>query len=133
LRLSAALMGMFMAFLAFAAAAEAKLPVVYDFNAGVAASVAAPGSSPPGASDWSCAPAAAHPRPVILVHGTAETLRDDFNARSPLLENEGYCVYALDCGGRYDQPCIGHSQGGMLPRADLEELGGAPAVAHHAG
>jgi triacylglycerol esterase/lipase EstA (alpha/beta hydrolase family) len=79
--------------------ASAKLPVVYDFNVGVAASVAAPGSAPPGANDWSCRPSADHPRPVVLVHGTAENMRDNFNALSPLLKNAGYCVYAFNYGG----------------------------------
>ena len=80
-------------------AEAAPLPVVYSFPAGVAASLAAPGSSPPGANDWSCKPSAKHPRPVVLVHGTVENMRLNWSALSPLLKNEGYCVFALDFGG----------------------------------
>jgi triacylglycerol esterase/lipase EstA (alpha/beta hydrolase family) len=106
IRVVAALLGV-LSSLSVAAVARADLPVVYDFNAGVAAAVAAPGSAPPGADDWSCVPSAAHPRPVVLVHGTAENMRDNFNALSPLLKNNGYCVYALDYGGQHGQSFIG--------------------------
>lgn len=79
--------------------AAAPLPVVYNFPAGVAASLARPGSSPPGANDWTCRPSAAHPEPVVLVHGTVENMALNWNALSPKLKNEGYCVFALDYGG----------------------------------
>ena len=94
-------------FVVCGAARAAELPVVYDFDVGLAASVAAPGSAPPGADDWSCVPSAAHPRPVVLIHGTVENMRDNFNALSPLLKNSGYCVYALNYGGQYGQSVIG--------------------------
>jgi len=49
-----------------------------------------------GVNNWACAPTAAHPRPIVLVHGT-------FGDRKPLLENlsnallaQGYCVFSLD-------------------------------------
>jgi triacylglycerol esterase/lipase EstA (alpha/beta hydrolase family) len=78
------------------AAPAAPLPVVYDGLLGYAHE--SPTASPPGANDWSCKPSAAHPRPVILVHGTFADMSDSWQALSPLLSNNGYCVYALNYG-----------------------------------
>src|SRR3954465_2155707 len=101
----------------------------------------APGIPPPGANDPACKPAAAHPYPVILVHGTFGDMTVSWNTIAPALEARGYCVWALDYGNRgtgdidrsADQlvafvdlvrattgaakvSMIGHSQGGMLAR-----------------
>ncbi len=54
---------------------------------------------PPGANDWSCQPTAAHPYPVVLVHGTFANRNNNWLALSPLLASKGYCVFALDYGG----------------------------------
>ncbi len=77
-------------------APAAPLPVVYDGVLGYAH--VSPTASPLGANDWSCKPSAAHPRPVILVHGTFADMSDSWQALSPLLRNNGYCVYALNYG-----------------------------------
>src|SRR3954452_3806301 len=101
----------------------------------------APGIPPPGANNPACKPAAAHPFPVILVHGTFGDMTVSWNTVAPALEARGYCVWALDYGNRgtgdidrsADQlvafiakvrsvtgaakvSMIGHSQGGMLAR-----------------
>jgi triacylglycerol esterase/lipase EstA (alpha/beta hydrolase family) len=81
------------------AAASASLPVNYNFLAGVAAALANPNASPPGANNWSCRPSAAHPYPVVLVNGTGEDMADGFSALSPLLVDNGYCVFAANFGG----------------------------------
>lgn len=73
-----------------------ELPVVYNGVLGMAH--ASPTASPPGANNWSCKPSAAHPRPVILVHGTFEDMSDNWQALSPLLYDSGYCVFALNYG-----------------------------------
>ncbi|MFD6160564.1 esterase/lipase family protein [Nocardia sp. NPDC060256] len=114
---------------------------------------------PPGANDWSCKPSAAHPRPIVLAHGTFENRLDNWFTMSPRLAAAGYCVYALDFGlglggtvsglgpmresaqkisdfidrvltttGAQQVDIVGHSQGGMLPRYYLKNLGGVAKV-----
>ena len=52
----------------------------------------------PGANDWNCRPSAAHPEPVVLAHGLFGNANTNWQTYSPLLANEGYCVYALTYG-----------------------------------
>jgi len=80
-------------------AAAAQLPVVYNGILGYAHVSST--ASPPGANNWSCKPSAAHPVPVILVHGTFGDMSDSWQALSPLLYDHGYCVFALNYGS-YD-------------------------------
>ncbi|MGD1222952.1 MULTISPECIES: esterase/lipase family protein [Streptomyces] len=51
-----------------------------------------------GWNDYSCKPSAAHPRPVVLVHGTFGNSVDNWLALAPYLEVRGYCVFSLDYG-----------------------------------
>jgi triacylglycerol esterase/lipase EstA (alpha/beta hydrolase family) len=77
-------------------AAAGQLPVIYNGVYGYAHN--SPTTSPPGANSWSCKPSAAHPVPVILVHGTFEDMSGNWQALSPLLYDNGYCVFALNYG-----------------------------------
>jgi triacylglycerol lipase len=81
-----------------------QYPVPYNFSAGVLAAALTPGAPPPGSNDWSCRPSAAHPEPVILVHGLAANMTDNWQTISPLLANNGYCVFALTYGTNPDFP-----------------------------
>ncbi|MFL5872082.1 MAG: esterase/lipase family protein [Solirubrobacterales bacterium] len=103
-----------------ASAASADLPVIYNGVYGYAH--VSPTASPPGANDWSCKPSAAHPRPVILVHGTFADMSDSWQALSPLLKNNGYCVFALNYGSYNGSGVIGVYGVGDIP-ASAGELG----------
>ena len=112
-----------------------------------------PATSPPGANDFTCKPTAAHPAPVVLVHGTFEGATDNWSTVSPQVKAAGYCVFALEYGNRgtgdiaasagqlarfvdavlgatgaRKVSLVGHSQGGMMPRWYIKFLGGAPKV-----
>jgi triacylglycerol esterase/lipase EstA (alpha/beta hydrolase family) len=100
--------------LAFTAAPAfaGQLPVIYNGIYGLAQ--ASPTASPPGANNWSCKPSTAHPYPVILVHGTFENMADNWNALSPLLYDNGYCVFAFNYGS-YD----GSGAAGIYATGDI--------------
>jgi triacylglycerol lipase len=112
---------------------------------------------PPGANDWTCKPSAAHPYPVVLVPGTFETMAKNWSLFSPVLKDQGYCVFSLNYGvvngvpasgpvkdsaaelgdfvssvlgatGAKQVDLVGHSQGGMMPRYYMGFLGGAKYV-----
>jgi triacylglycerol esterase/lipase EstA (alpha/beta hydrolase family) len=105
-------------------------------------------------NDFDCKPSAANPRPVVLVHGTFANAQLNWSGYvAPQLVDDGWCVFALDYGGRAMGDIrksaaqlrtyvnrvrratgakkvlmVGHSQGGMMPRYYLRFLGGARYV-----
>ncbi|MEU1260274.1 esterase/lipase family protein [Streptomyces chartreusis] len=74
-------------------AAVAVVPAATTAQA--AETAAAPST---GWNDYSCKPSAAHPRPVVLVHGTFANSVDNWLGLAPYLKDRGYCVFSLDYG-----------------------------------
>lgn len=140
-------------------ASAAPGPAQDNFLAAFGFAVLNPTADPPGANDFGCRPGAAHPNPVVLVHGTFENKYDNWAELAPRLAGLGFCVFALNYGG--DQGAVlqglndiaasagqlrtfvgqvlaatgarkvdlvGHSQGGMMPRYFIKNLGGAAMV-----
>jgi len=111
------------------------------------------GVPPAGANDWTCKPTAARPHPAVIVHGTFGDQKSLLDRLSLTLKSDGYCVYSLDYGNRGTGPIedsaqqlktfvdkvrastgaakvqiVGHSQGGMMPRYYIKNLGGDAVV-----
>ena len=102
-----------------AAAQEGDLPVPYGGLATVLAAASPDAADPPGANDYDCAPSAEHPDPVVLVHGLGASKTTNWQTMSPLLANEGYCVFALT----YGTALPGERVGGLNPmEQSAEEL-----------
>ncbi|MEU0315521.1 alpha/beta fold hydrolase [Nocardioides sp. NPDC006273] len=139
-----------------AAVALVLVPVSASAEGTSRSGIPLPGSplgDPVGANDWACAPAAERPTPVILVHGTFGDRRSLLDPISLAMKRAGFCVYSLDYGNRATGDIrdsaahlgefiervrevtdaekvslVGHSQGGMMPRYYIKNLGGAAYV-----
>jgi len=94
-------------------ASAETLPVPWSFAADVVAAPSGPDTPPPGANDWSCRPSAAHPEPVVLVHGLFATQTDDWQTYGPLLANHGYCVFSFTYGNQTSLPWPMNDFGGL--------------------
>ncbi|GAA4930936.1 esterase/lipase family protein [Streptomyces coeruleoprunus] len=92
---------------AAAGTTEQTGPVQTDFVSAFRYSLTHPTAVPAGANDWSCRPGAAHPHPVVLVHGTFENRYANWAGLAPRLKEAGYCVYALNHGGAEGAPLQG--------------------------
>ena len=100
--------------------ADGPLPVPWTSVAAIEPMLIAPNSSPPGANDDSCVPSEAHPNPVILVHGLTQT-RAFWQTASPLLKNNGYCVFAITYGQLPDVDATAGGDGGLGGMASIED------------
>ncbi|MFG3283186.1 esterase/lipase family protein [Streptomyces sp. NPDC048111] len=99
------------------------------FVGALAATVLSPAvanSRPPGAQtdpEQPCPPGAdrrAHPRPVVLIHGTAENAYDNWNVMAPALADAGYCVYAINYGATGPLTAIGAKATGPIEESAKE-------------
>ncbi|HVV14483.1 esterase/lipase family protein [Amycolatopsis sp.] len=81
----------------------------------VAAVFAAPAQAASGGdNDASCRPSAAHPRPVIFLHGLGATYYEDLNFLQSAAAAQGYCTFSRTYGAYPGFPVVG----GLRPIAD---------------
>ncbi|MFE3102907.1 esterase/lipase family protein [Nocardia tengchongensis] len=60
--------------------------------------LANPDAAPPGTNDWKCKPTTAHPRPVVLVHGTWMNAYNGFAYMSKPITDAGFCTFTFNYG-----------------------------------
>ena len=82
---------------------------------GAAQAQYSPDTPPAGANDWSCKPSAAHPEPVVLVHGFGANMQANWSYLSPKLAQAGYCVFALTYGRNTSVAFPFDQFGGVVP------------------
>lgn len=103
------------------------------------------------ANNFDCRPRESSPYPVVLVHGAKSTGAVTWPVAAPYLDKQGYCVFALDYGwsnsiresartlgafvegvlqstGAEKVAIVGHSLGGIVPRAYMRSEGGAGKI-----
>lgn len=85
----------------------ALLPATALLTALAGVPAAAPAAAAP---DLPCRPTAAHPEPVVLVHGTFANGTNSWQYIGNALRANGYCVFTLEYGGRPGSPF-----GGLAP------------------
>ncbi|WP_239154391.1 triacylglycerol lipase [Amycolatopsis sp. FDAARGOS 1241] len=81
----------------------------------MAAFTAAPAQAAGGGNnDPSCRPSAAHPRPVVFLHGLGATSYEDLNFLQSAVAAKGYCTFSSTYGAYPEFPVVG----GLRPIAD---------------
>ncbi|HSV37279.1 MAG TPA: alpha/beta fold hydrolase [Nocardioidaceae bacterium] len=71
-----------------------------------------------GINDFSCQPSAAHPEPVVLLHGLGANGDANWSFHGPQIAGAGYCVFSLTYGLQYP------GSGGWVPIAEsAQEIG----------
>ncbi|MGQ0844064.1 MAG: esterase/lipase family protein [Sporichthyaceae bacterium] len=85
----------------------------------------------PELNDPNCKLTAAHPRPIVLVHGLGATARENWHFFAPYLAAEGFCVYARTYGQVPQWP----GRGGLKPmeRSAVELSDFVDLVMKHTG
>ncbi|WP_167472054.1 esterase/lipase family protein [Nocardia arthritidis] len=90
--------------------------------AGAAAPVLSAVGAPAGVNDMSCRPSAAHPEPVVLVHGSGTDVERSFGVLGPAVAQAGYCVFAADIG---KSPALADAASGKTNLPGLGAIGAA--------
>ncbi|WP_280441852.1 esterase/lipase family protein [Nocardia brasiliensis] len=60
--------------------------------------LANPDAAPPGANDWNCKPTTAHPRPVVLLHGTWMNAYNGYAYMGQPIKDAGFCTFTFNYG-----------------------------------
>lgn len=94
----------------FRAAFSGAATIIATLALGAAAAQAAPG----GVNDPACRPSAAHPNPVVFLHGLGATRDEDINYLQADVASNGYCTFAETYGSPAGFPYVG----GLRPVAD---------------
>jgi pimeloyl-ACP methyl ester carboxylesterase len=88
--------------------------LVAALTLGVAAPAVAEAAPGGGWNDWGCRSSAAHPQPVVLVHGLGANDTVNWFFHAPKIAAQGYCVFSLT----YGTGILGPGVGGLASMRD---------------
>lgn len=75
-------------------------------------------ASSSGLNDWTCTPTAAHPEPLVLLHGLGANKDINFASMGKFLVSKGYCAYSVTFGVTSYGPSVGGL--GSMPASAAE-------------
>ena len=75
--------------------------VAITFAGGAAAAPPASAAPSSGFNDWNCRPSAAHPEPLLLLHGLGGNGPGNYATLGPYLASLGYCTYSPTYGEEF--------------------------------
>src|SRR6266540_6891961 len=81
-----------------ALAALLAMALIATTSGGASAAPKVLAADPVDGTDWSCRPSAAHPDPVVMLHGLTGTSEGNWTYLAPQLVANGYCVFTLTYG-----------------------------------
>jgi pimeloyl-ACP methyl ester carboxylesterase len=84
-----------------------RIAAALALAAGAIAVGSGPASAAGGINDPACQPTAAHPQPVVMLHGLGANMNEDINFLQYDLASKGYCTFALTYGAPDGQTFVG--------------------------
>lgn len=73
-----------------------------------------------GFDDWSCKPSAAHPEPLVLLHGLGGNGPGNYSYLGPYLAAKGYCAFTLTYGQATPAIPVGGTVSMVQSSAEIE-------------
>ncbi|HEY0621270.1 MAG TPA: alpha/beta fold hydrolase [Kribbella sp.] len=100
-----------------AVAMAATAMIISSATAATATTQAAPSS---GFDNWACKPSAAHPEPLVLLHGLGGNGPGNYSYLGPYLAAEGYCAFTLTYGQASPAIPVGGTVSVVQSSAEIE-------------
>jgi triacylglycerol esterase/lipase EstA (alpha/beta hydrolase family) len=91
--------------------------IISSATAATATTQAAPSS---GFDDWACKPSAAHPEPLVLLHGLGGNGPGNYSYLGPYLAAKGYCAFTLTYGQATPAIPVGGTVSVVQSSAEIE-------------
>ncbi|WP_112246807.1 alpha/beta fold hydrolase [Kribbella monticola] len=85
-----------------------------------AATAATQTTTAAGFDDWSCKPSAAHPEPLVLLHGLGGNGPGNYSYLGPFLAAKGYCAFTLTYGQATPAIPVGGTVSVVQSAAEIE-------------
>jgi triacylglycerol esterase/lipase EstA (alpha/beta hydrolase family) len=103
-----------------AALAMAATALLITSATAATASTDATAATSSGFDNWACKPSAAHPQPLVLLHGLGGNGPGNYSYLGPYLAAKGYCAFALTYGQATPAIPVGGTVSVVQSSAEIE-------------